>query len=179
MSSSQTRDGKNYASCLSRKVYVHANGNRHWRDAIKHPASAEVLFPPWRNPRKSVITSRWIQRLLPEIKASRLAKRVLSFLSHSPLVFGAGFAVTTWGLLEESEGNSGILDAVVQDVTNDMSSVCWLWWQQRGNLPTWKCHLMSAQPLWKCSSCHQQLTAGGQDGTNKVLNEPDTSQHPT
>lgn len=38
MITSQTRDGKSYACCLSRKVYVRANGNRHWRDAIKHPA---------------------------------------------------------------------------------------------------------------------------------------------
>lgn len=39
MSTSQTRDGKNYVCSLSRKVHMHANGNRYRRDAIKHPAS--------------------------------------------------------------------------------------------------------------------------------------------
>lgn len=127
MSTSQTRDGKNYACYLSRKVHSHANGNRHWRDAIKHPASAvrshSLLGDILEN--LGSLPGRYGGVLLKSKSSDPLWEHVFwsSSCTHHLTVW-AGFAVMTWGLVEDAEGKSGILDTVVQDVTWAVSACC-------------------------------------------------------
>lgn len=152
MSTSQTRDGKNYVCSLSRKVHMHANGNRYRRDAIKHPASTvrshsllgNIVENLWSLP------GRHGDIFLKSKHSDSLWEHVFWSSSHSHfLLFGLVLQWQHEAFWKRQKESLGYL-TLVQDVPNDTSSFCLLWWEQQHNLPhAWKCHLGSAQPLWK------------------------------